>query len=189
MWETRALELNNQDIWNWSSVCNLVRYASQHGFNTIVVGQADLFGKLVSPKGYTPFHYNDSVSSQQRARCIYLNRLAMYCREQGLRFYLQAKELDFPTELLLSHKYLLDNQQGILFDVDFWSRWLTDKIRGVCQGIPALTGLIIALSSTDGLLPITRPKWDINARDEPENTRQPSQSFVLYRRCFISQSP
>ena len=65
MWETRALELNNQDIWNWSSVCNLVRYASQHGFNTIVVGQADLFGKLVSPKGYTPFHYNDSVSSQQ----------------------------------------------------------------------------------------------------------------------------
>ena len=91
MWETRALELNNQDIWNWSSVCNLVRYASQHGFNTIVVGQADLFGKLVSPKGYTPFHYNDSVSSQQRARCIYLNRLAMYCREQGLRFYLQAK--------------------------------------------------------------------------------------------------
>ncbi|PLL55143.1 hypothetical protein CWN04_23025, partial [Klebsiella michiganensis] len=152
MWETRALELNNQDIWNWSSVCNLVRYASQHGFNTIVVGQADLFGKLVSPKGYTPFHYNDSVSSQQRARCVYLNRLAMYCREQGLRFYLQAKELGFPTELLLSHKYLLDNQQGILFDVDFWSRWLTDKIRGVCQGIPALTGLIIALSSTDGLL-------------------------------------
>ena len=188
MWETRALELNNQDIWNWSSVCNLVRYASQHGFNTIVVGQADLFGKLVSPKGYTPFHYNDSVSSQQRARCIYLNRLAMYCREQGLRFYLQAKELGFPTELLLSHKYLLDNQQGILFDVDFWSRWLTDKIRGVCQGIPALTGLIIALSSTDGLLPITRPKWDINARDEPENTRQPSQSFVLYRRCFLALS-
>ncbi|EML2678073.1 hypothetical protein [Klebsiella michiganensis] len=188
MWETRALELNNQDIWNWSSVCNLVRYASLHGFNTIVVGQADLFGKLVSPKGYTPFHYNDSVSSQQRARCIYLNRLAMYCREQGLRFYLQAKELDFPTELLLSHKYLLDNQQGILFDVDFWSRWLTDKIRGVCQGIPALTGLIIALSSTDGLLPITRPKWDINARDEPENTRQPSQSFVLYRRCFQALS-
>ena len=42
MWETRALELNNQDIWNWSSVCNLVRYASQHGFNTIVVGQACL---------------------------------------------------------------------------------------------------------------------------------------------------
>jgi len=112
----------------------------------------------------------------------------MYCREQGLRFYLQAKELDFPTELLLSHKYLLDNQQGILFDVDFWSRWLTDKIRGVCQGIPALTGLIIALSSTDGLLPITRPKWDINARDEPENTRQPSQSFVLYRRCFQALS-
>ncbi|EJU20114.1 hypothetical protein HMPREF1144_5355 [Klebsiella sp. OBRC7] len=112
----------------------------------------------------------------------------MYCREQGLRFYLQAKELGFPTELLLSHKYLLDNQQGILFDVDFWSRWLTDKIRGVCQGIPALTGLIIALSSTDGLLPITRPKWDINARDEPENTRQPSQSFVLYRRCFQALS-
>lgn len=24
MWETRALELNNQDIWNWPSVCRLL---------------------------------------------------------------------------------------------------------------------------------------------------------------------
>ena len=50
MWETRALELNNQDIWNWSSVCNLVRYASQHVFNTNVIGQADLNGNLETPK-------------------------------------------------------------------------------------------------------------------------------------------
>lgn len=180
MWQTRALELNNQDIWNWSSACRLVSYAAQHGFNTVVVGQADLFGKLVLPKGYTVSHYNDSISSQQRARCVYLERLARHCRDRGLRFYLQAKELGFPTELLLSHKYLLDSKQGILFDVDFWSRWLTDKVRGVCQGIPALTGLIIALSSTDGLLPITRPKWDTDEGNE----RRPGQSFVLYRRCF-----
>ncbi|HAT2830547.1 TPA: hypothetical protein I8370_003612 [Klebsiella oxytoca] len=188
MWETRALELNNQDIWNWPSVCRLVNYASQHGFNTIVVGQADLFGKLVFPKGYTALHYNDSVSSQQRARCVYLNRLALYCHEQGLRFYLQAKELGFPTELLLSHQYLLDSKQGVLFDVDFWCRWLTDKVRSVCQGIPALTGLIIALSSTDGLLPITCPQWDIDLNDEPVNVRQPLQSLVIYRRCFQALS-
>lgn len=162
MWETRALELNNQDIWHWPSACRLIEYAIEHDFNTVVVGQAELFGKLVSPQGYTPFDYNDRLSSQQRARCIYLNRLALRCREQGLRCYLQAKELSFPTELLLAHPELLDTPRGVRFDVDFWSRWLTDKIRAVCQSVPALTGLIIALSSTDGLLPISRPSGTDN---------------------------
>ena len=183
MWETRALELNNQDIWHWPSACRLMEYAIKHGFNTVVIGQAELFGKLVSPQGYTPFDYNDRLSSQQRARCIYLNRLALRCRELGLRFYLQAKELSFPTELLLAHPELLDNPGGVRFDVDFWSRWLTDKVRAVCEGVPALSGLIIALSSTDGLLPISRPQWDRQRREAGEG-RQPAQSFVLYRRCF-----
>ena len=40
MWETRALELNNQDIWHWPSACRLIEYAIEHDFNTVVVGQA-----------------------------------------------------------------------------------------------------------------------------------------------------
>ena len=43
--------------------------------------------------------------------------------------------------------------------------------------------MIIALSSTDGLLPISRPQWDRQRREAGEG-RQPAQSFVLYRRCF-----
>ncbi|MBV8043682.1 hypothetical protein [Pluralibacter sp.] len=185
MWEIRALELNNQEFWSWASACQLVEYASQHGFNTVVVGQADLFGKLVSPPGYTPFHYNDRISGQQRARCIYLNRLALYCREKGLHFYLQAKELNFPTELLLSHPHLLE-KQGVRFDADFWSQWLADKARCVCQSVPALTGLIIALSSTDGVLPITRPRWDTGHAND--KARDPAQSLTLYRCCFTALS-
>lgn len=179
MWETRALELNNQDIWHWPSACRLMEYAIKHGFNTVVIGQAELFGKLVSPQGYTPFDYNDRLSSQQRARCIYLNRLALRCRELGLRFYLQAKELSFPTELLLAHPELLDNPGGVRFDVDFWSRWLTDKVRAVCEGVPALTGLIIALSSTDGLLPISRPQWDRQRREAGEGASRRRASCCI----------
>ena len=93
MWETRALELNNQDIWHWPSACRLIEYAIEHDFNTVVVGQAELFGKLVSPQGYTPFDYNDRLSSQQRARCIYLNRLALRCREQGCDVICRRKNL------------------------------------------------------------------------------------------------
>ncbi len=91
MWKTRALELNNQEFWNWDKACELAQWAARHDFNTVVVGQVDLFDKLVSPKGYTPHQYNDRLSSQQRARCVYLNRLAGYCQKHGLKFYLQAK--------------------------------------------------------------------------------------------------
>jgi hypothetical protein len=50
MWQTRALELNNQAYWNWEKACELVEYAVAHAFNTVIVGQVDLFDKLVSPK-------------------------------------------------------------------------------------------------------------------------------------------
>ena len=62
MWQTRALELNNQMYWNWDKACELLEYAVSYEFNTIIVGQADLFNKLVSPKGYMPHHYNDYLS-------------------------------------------------------------------------------------------------------------------------------
>ena len=128
MWQTRAVELNTQAYWDWNKTGELVEWAVAHGFNTLIVGQADLFNLLATPKGYTPHHYNDRLSSQQRARCVYLNRLGQLCRRQGLRFYLQAKELNFPTDLLLSHPHLFDPNQGVRFDVDFWCSYLADKI-------------------------------------------------------------
>ena len=56
MWETRALELNNQEIWNWERVCEFIEYACRHHFTALVLGQMDLFDKLVSPAGYWPAH-------------------------------------------------------------------------------------------------------------------------------------
>lgn len=71
MWETRALELNNQDIWHWPSACRLIEYAIEHDFNTVVVGQAELFGKLVSPQGYTPLTITtDCRANNERAVSI-----------------------------------------------------------------------------------------------------------------------
>lgn len=182
MWQTRALELNNQDYWNWDKACELVDYAVSHDFNTVIVGQVDLFDKLVSPRGYTPHHYNDRLSSQQRARCVYLNRLALLCKRRGLRFYLQAKELSFPTDLLFAHPYLFNGQQGVHFDAEFWCGYLADKVSLICQRIPALSGLLVAISNTDGLLPVSRPNWELSTlgNDEMNNAR----SLSLYRRCF-----
>lgn len=182
MWQTRALELNNQAYWNWDKACELVEYAVAHQFNTVIVGQVDLFDKLVSPKGYTPHHYNDRLSSQQRARCVYLNRLGLLCQRKGLRFYLQAKEFSFPTDLLLAHPHLFDAGRGVRFDVDFWSGYLADKAALICQRIPALSGLLVAISNTDGLLPVSRPNWELSAQDDDKGSDE--RSVSLYSRCF-----
>ncbi len=182
MWQTRALELNNQEFWNWERACEVVDYASTHSFNTLVVGQVDLFDKLVSPIGYTPQQFNDRLSTQQRARCIYLNRLAKHCSQKGLAFYLQAKELSFQTDLLLSHPHLFDVRKDMRFDLAFWSQYLADKIALICQQIPALTGLLVALSNTDSLLPISTPNW---LEGETPDSRN---SEMIYRRCFAAMS-
>lgn len=188
MWQTRALELNNQAFWYWDKACELVEWALRHDFNTVIVGQADLFDKLVSPKGYTPHQYNDRLSSQQRARCVYLNRLGQLCQQKGLRFYLQAKEFNFPTDLLLAHPHLFEAGQGVRFDVDFWCRYLADKVALICQRIPALSGLLIAISNTDGLLPVSRPNWELASPEQPLSPQRDERSFAIYSRCFHTLS-
>ncbi|MEB7714710.1 hypothetical protein NGC32_18505 [Kluyvera cryocrescens] len=187
MWKTRALELNNQEFWNWDKACELVQWAVRHDFNTVVVGQVDLFDKLVSPKGYTPHQYNDRLSSQQRARCVYLNRLAGDCQKNGLKFYLQAKELSFPADLLAAHPQLIDKDGSIRFDVEFWCQYLADKLTLLCQQIPAMSGLLVALSNTDGLLPISRPNWELTGQDDPSPHIDP-RSLSRYSQCFSAMA-
>lgn len=186
MWQTRALELNNQEYWNWDKACELVEYAVAHEFNTVIVGQAELFNKLVSPKGYTPHNYNDGLSSQQRARCVYLNRLGRRCQSKGLRFYLQAKELSFPTDLLCAHPHLFNAERGVHFDADFWCRYLEDKVSLICQQIPSISGLLVAISNTDGLLPVSRPNWELSGTHDAE--MNDARSLSLYSRCFSALS-
>ncbi|POT56121.1 hypothetical protein C3432_19290 [Citrobacter amalonaticus] len=188
MWQTRALELNNQAYWNREKACELVEWAVKHEFNTIIVGQTDLFDKLVSPKGYTPHQYNDRLSSQQRARCVYLNRLGQLCQQKGLRFYLQAKEFNFPTDLLLAHPHLFEPGRGVRFDVDFWCGYLADKVSLICQRIPSLSGLLIAISNTDGLLPVSRPNWELQSEEEASQPQRDERSFAIYSRCFNTLS-
>lgn len=188
MWQTRALELNNQAYWHWDKACELVEYAVAHGFNTVIVGQMDLFDKLVSPKGYTLHNYNDCLSSQQRARCTYLNRLGLLCRQKGLRFYLQAKEFNFPTDLLLVHPHLLEPGCGIRFNADFWCCYLADKVSLICQRIPTLSGLLVAISNTDGLLPISRPNWELSEEENERREECNVRSLSLYSSCFNALS-
>lgn len=176
MWEIRALELNNQEIWSWERICQFIDYACRHQFTALVVGQMDLFDKLVTPEGYSPAQLNDRLSSQQRARCIYLERVGNYCHARGLRFYLQAKELNFPTDVLLSHPQLVDAREGVRFDMEFWRSFLTDKVALICQRIASLDGLLIALSTTDSLLPFSRPHWADNS-SAPGNSRERYKCF------------
>lgn len=186
MWQTRALELNNQAYWQWEKACELVDWAVAHNFNTVIVGQVDLFDMLVSPKGYTPQQYNDRLSSQQRARCVYLNRLGLLCQQKGLRFYLQAKEFNFPTDLLLAHPHLFEPGKGVRLDVDFWCAWLADKVSLICQRIPALSGLLIAISNTDGLLPVSQPNWALQPEEQTTQPQRDERSFAIYSRCFAT---
>lgn len=188
MWDFRALELNTQDFWNWDRACQLVDYACRHHFNTIVVGQLDLFDKLVTPPGYTPARYNDRVSIQQRARCIYLERLGQHCRQRGLHFYLQAKELSFPTEVLLSQPWLMDAANDVRLDIDFWSQYLADKITLICENVPSLSGLLVALSSTDSLLPISRTHWESLDASPRALPQVPVNSTERYQRFYNALS-
>jgi hypothetical protein len=77
----------------------------------------------------------------------------------------------------------------VRFDVDFWCAYLSEKVSLICQRIPALNGLLVAISNTDGLLPISRPNWELSAQDDESRAkRDDERSCSLYSRCFNALS-
>lgn len=185
MWQRRALELNTQDIWHWQQVLSVTDYAREQGFNTLVLGAADLLDKLVTPEAYNNARFDDRISSQQRSRCIYLNQVAAHCREQGLALYLQCKELSFPTDLLLHHPELLDDKHSLRMDTDFWCDYLAAKVELLMQQIPRLSGLLLAISNSDSLLrfqppPAMRSTASFPSRHTGRRTLTASRSTTAY---------
>ncbi|UPT54917.1 hypothetical protein [Dickeya zeae] len=184
MWQRRALELNTQDIWHWQRVITLVEYARRYGFNTLVLGQADLLDKLVTPVAYQSTRFDDRISSQQRSRCVYLNQVAAYCREQGLALYLQCKELTFPTDLLLQYPHLLDDARQFRIDTHFWCDYLAAKVEQLMQQIPRLHGLMLAISNSDSLIRFAPPPGEEIQRG---GTAPPAtDSGPVYRQLFAA---
>ncbi|WP_420066012.1 hypothetical protein [Pectobacterium colocasium] len=186
MWQRRALELNTQDIWHWQQILAVIDYAREQGFNTLVLGAADLLDKLVTPEAYNNARFDDRISSQQRSRCVYLNQVAAHCREQGLALYLQCKELSFPTDLLLHHPELLDDKHSLRMDTDFWCDYLAAKVELLMQQIPRLSGLLLAISNSDSLLRFSAPSGDEINGVVPVTTHWPTStdSEQIYHRLF-----
>ncbi|AYH49296.1 hypothetical protein MJO48_17780 [Dickeya fangzhongdai] len=193
MWQRRALELNTQDIWHWRHITALADYARRYGFNTLVLGQADLLDKLVTPPAYQHARFDDRISSQQRSRCVYLNQVAAYCREQGLALYLQCKELAFPTDLLLQHPQLLDDARQFRIDTHFWCDYLAAKVDLLMQQIPRLSGLMLAISNSDSLIRFAPPPGEEMQSGIISPTMPPAMpptldSEPIYRQLFTAVS-
>ncbi|MGM3174722.1 hypothetical protein [Dickeya lacustris] len=183
MWQHRALELNTRDIWHWPQIRVLVDYARSHGFDTLVLGQADLLDILVTPPAYQTTHFDDLISNQKRSRCIYLNRVATYCRECGITLYLQCKALSFPTDLLLAHPHLLDDAQERHIDIPFWRDYLAAKVEQLMQHIPRLGGLMLAISNSDSLVRFAPSPDETCFGKEPVKT---PDSTPIYRELFAA---
>jgi hypothetical protein len=135
MWQTRALELNNQAYWNWEKACELVDYAVAHDFNTVIVGQVDLFDKLVSPK-VTRRTITTIVSQASSAPLRVSQPPGAVVPAERSAFLSSGEEFNFPTDLLLAHPHLFEAGQGVRFDVDFWCAYLSEKVSLICQRIP-----------------------------------------------------
>jgi hypothetical protein len=135
MWQTRALELNNQAYWNWEKACELVDYAVAHDFNTVIVGQVDLFDKLVSPKGYTRT-ITTIVSQASSAPAACISTALGCCASRKVCDFTFRRRSSTSRPICCWHPHLFGAGQGVRFDVDFWCAYLSEKVSLICQRIP-----------------------------------------------------
>jgi len=183
MWQTRAIEITSGDLWSWAKVLRVVDYAREHHFNALILGQPDLLNCLAAPDDFKIKTYDDRESNIQRFNGNYLNKISRYCARYGIDLYLQCKELSIASELLLSHREMIDGGGKIKPDIDFWCLYLQEKLSLAMAQLPGLKGIFLAISNTDSLVRFAAPSGaELNISHEMSPCAFDGEAF--YRRLY-----
>ncbi len=151
----RALEINAETMWRPDEVDRALRFAADHGMNMLVFHDGDIMNRLVFPRRYfPPFSPWGAAPPRRGENAIYnarayLRNLTRKCRNQGIQFLLEVKELAFPDEVLELHPELVKN--GTVCPTEpFWAEFIETRYREMCEDFVDLAGFIVSVGSPEG---------------------------------------
>jgi len=151
----RALEINAETMWRPDEVDRALQFITENGMNMLVFHDGDILNRLVFPRAYfQPFSPWGAAPPRRGENAIYnarayLRNLTRRCRNQGVEFLLEVKELAFPDEILELHPELVKHG-AVCPSEPFWAEFIETRYREMCEDFPDLAGFIVSVGSPEG---------------------------------------
>ena len=147
LFDIRGVEMHGDRMWSWRWVKRAIDEGASLGLNALVLHKNDLLDMLVFPARYFdveqiwarwPVRYHNIDNNRQ-----YLRAILRHAGDNGMRVFLQVKEVSFHDSLLRVRPELW-KENAICASDPFWWDYLEAKVDELMTALPDLGGLIVS---------------------------------------------
>ncbi|GHT71476.1 hypothetical protein FACS1894110_24600 [Spirochaetia bacterium] len=156
----RGLEINSEGMWSITHIKTALNFMEKYGLNGLVIHENAIIDSLTWPEEV----YSTMEMLRKRpvpmikinANRIYFNLITRLAREKNIDFFLEAKEISFPDQLLEMKPGLQNTDGSICPTNPFWVTMLESKVRELLHWCPDLAGIIVSLGTHESRISLAR---------------------------------
>lgn len=155
-YQDRILEIHGPNMFNMYHVDRAIRFAKEHGLNGLIFHCNELLDKIV-----LPYKYFDKDLSLKRwpvrdatlmNNQYYMHGVLQKCKDAGLSFYAEVKELYYPQEILELYPHLRKENGAVCPTDPFWWEFLEEKVREFITILPDVAGIIVSPGTRESMV-------------------------------------
>ncbi|MBO4394310.1 MAG: hypothetical protein J5800_08200, partial [Spirochaetales bacterium] len=155
-YKDRILEIHGYNMWNMFHVDRAIQFAKKFKMTGIIFHCNELIDKMVFPEKYFTkdelLKYNPVRNSVTKSNRYYLRSVLDKCREAGLEFYAEVKEVYFPYDLLTKYPELRKNNGQLCATDPFWWEFLQAKYEEFFQLFPDVAGISVSPGTRESMV-------------------------------------
>lgn len=155
-YKDRILEIHGYNMWNMFHVDRAIQFAKKFKMTGIIFHCNELIDKMVFPEKYFTkdelLKYNPVRNSVTKSNRYYLRSVLDKCREAGLEFYAEVKEVYFPYDLLTKYPELRKNNGQLCATDPFWWEFLQAKYEEFFQLFPEVAGISVSPGTRESMV-------------------------------------
>lgn len=152
----RNLEIHGPNMWNMWHVDKAIQFAKKFDMTGLIFHCNELIDKLVLPFKYFPKDLSLERWPVREATLLnnryYISEVIRRCRENGLEFYAEVKELYYPNEIIELYPDLRKENGAVCPTEPFWWEFLEQKITEFVELIPDAAGIIISAGTRESMV-------------------------------------
>jgi len=155
-YQDRILEIHGPNMFNMFHVDRAIRFAKTHGLNGLIFHCNELLDKIVLPHKYFSKDLSLARWPVRDATLMnnqyYMHGVLEKCKEAGLSFYAEVKELYYPPEILELYPHLRKENGAVCPTDPFWWEFLEEKVREFIEILPDVAGIVVSPGTRESMV-------------------------------------
>ena len=153
----RGMEIHSRRCLQLKHIDWAVEFCEKYALNALILHNNDLSDMLAYPKKILDPLYAMEQHSVRRLfitnDTLYIKNAARRCREKGIDFYLETKEIYYGDGILQACPEVLNADGSVCPSHPFWFTFVEEKIREVIEDVvPDMAGMIVSIGTRESMV-------------------------------------